>query len=79
MTQQCRYCGNLVTGNGIYCEAKNKELSESYTKHSNTCKMFEFNEIDAYDLNRRYKPRVRKEIRPDGQISMFDYMKGENK
>ena len=28
MKQYCRYCNNLVTGNGIYCCAKNKNIAE---------------------------------------------------
>lgn len=47
MKQYCRYCAYLVTGNGVYCEAKNKTLSENVAKHTNKCKLFEFNEIDA--------------------------------
>lgn len=58
MTQYCRYCSNLVTGNGIYCEAKQREFSESYCKSPNRCKLFEFNEMDAFDENRTYKPRI---------------------
>ena len=58
--QYCRYCVNLVTGNGIYCTALNKEKSEASTKAVNYCKHFEFCEIDAYDLKRKYKPKERK-------------------
>ena len=53
---QCRFCQWLVTGNGIYCEAKNEEKNERSTKRVNRCHEFEFNEIDAYDLNRKYVP-----------------------
>lgn len=57
MKQYCRYCNNLVTGNGIYCCEKQTVLSEAYTKTVNHCKDFEFNEVDAYDFNSVYKPR----------------------
>ena len=59
--QYCRYCNNLVTGNGIYCTEREKELSEAYTKTPNRCKFFEFNEIDAYGSDKPYKPRKIKE------------------
>ena len=58
MTQYCRYCNNLVTGNGTYCTVKEKELSDSYCKSTNHCKQFEFNPIDAYGENpNEYQPR----------------------
>lgn len=59
MTQYCRYCAYLVTGNGIACTAddQDRELSEEYTKRTNHCPKFEFNEIDSYDLSKRYTPR----------------------
>ena len=58
MKQYCRYCGYLVTGNGIYCTLKQKELSESYAKHTNKCKDFVFNEVDAFFENEKpYHPR----------------------
>lgn len=70
MAQYCRYCIELTTGNGIYCEAKNKELSEAYTKRSNHCKSFIFCQMDAYDETKRYKPRKIKA--PLNQISIED-------
>lgn len=69
MNQYCRYCNNLVTGNGTYCEAKEKEISDSAASRINHCKKFEFNEIDAYDITRRYKPR-RKPTHNYKQIQM---------
>ena len=48
MKQYCRYCAYLVTGNGTYCEAHEKELSDNYAKRANTCKDFSFCRIDAY-------------------------------
>lgn len=72
MKQYCRYCTYLVTGNGIYCEAKNKTLSESAAKHTNKCKLFELNEIDAFFETKGYKPRESKEATANGyeQITM---------
>ncbi len=70
MTQYCRYCSSLVTGNGIYCESRNMELGERYTKRPNRCPAFDFNEIDAYDLDRRYRPRRKKTKTDDGQLRL---------
>lgn len=57
MKQYCRYCNNLVTGNGTYCTTKNKEMSDSTAKSVNHCKEFEFNEIDAFGETNGYKPK----------------------
>ena len=61
MKQYCRYCTNLVTGNGIYCTAKNKEIKESTAKAVNHCKEFELNKMDAFFETDGYKPRKPKE------------------
>ena len=78
MKQYCRYCNNLVTGNGIYCTLKNKELSESFCKGTNNCKDFEFNELDAFGENEKpYTPRPvpEEDDEPlEGQIDMFGRM-----
>lgn len=78
MKQYCRYCNNLVTGNGIYCTALNKERSEASTKVVNYCKHFEYNEIDAYDLDHKYKPKRQiprdADDTIDGQMTIFDLM-----
>lgn len=61
MKQYCRYCNNLVTGNGTYCTAKNKEMRDSTAKSANHCKEFEFNEMDAFlkltDINREIQSK----------------------
>ena len=57
MKQYCRYCNNLVTGNGTYCTVKNKVIADSTAKSINHCKEFEFNEIDAFAETKGYKPR----------------------
>jgi len=74
MNQYCRYCNNLVTGNGTYCEAKEKEISDRAASRINHCKKFEFNEIDAYDIKRKYKPRENKNDKPKtfDTVSLFD-------
>lgn len=68
---QCRWCSNLTTGNGIYCGAKQKCLSESYTKRVNRCKLFEFCDIDAYSF-KVYKPRAIRSEEINGQMSFAE-------
>lgn len=58
-----------MTGNGIYCQAKKKTLSERATKRVNRCGDFDFNEIDAYDLESRYKERIRHSKQIQGQMT----------
>lgn len=56
--QYCRYCIHLVTGNGIWCEKRKREYSESYAKSTNNCGDFELNVIDAFFENDKgYQPR----------------------
>lgn len=81
MNQYCRYCVSLVTGNGIYCTELNKEKSEASTKVVNYCKHFEFCEIDAYDLDHKYTPRMKtardsENDQIEGQMTIFDLEKG---
>lgn len=64
MKQYCRYCNNLVTGNGTYCTAHNKEMRDSTAKSLNHCKEFEFNEMDAFFETDGYKPRNPKQSKP---------------
>lgn len=76
MKQYCRYCIGLVTGKGIYCTKLNKEKTEASTKVVNYCKHFEFCEIDAYDLDHKYKPKRQIPRNSDdeieGQLSIFE-------
>lgn len=56
--QRCRYCANLVVGNGIYCTKRKREYTEQYAKSTNNCGDFELNVIDAFFENERgYQPR----------------------
>lgn len=41
MKQYCRYCSHCCYGDAIYCEAKNKTMSENTAKSVNHCKDFE--------------------------------------
>lgn len=76
MKQYCRYCANLVTGNGTYCTHKNKEIADSTAKAVNKCKDFAFCAIDAFGETGGYKPRKKEERQQDTdqyrQISIFD-------
>lgn len=71
MKQYCRYCSNLIVGDSNYCDRKKKCMSDSVAKAVNTCKDFEFNPIDAFDLDKTYKPREPKKQQCDGQIKIF--------
>lgn len=64
MKQYCRYCVHLHTGNGIWCDEKQKELAESTAKSANNCKLFEFCEMDAFFETEGYKPRQSKARQP---------------
>lgn len=74
MRQYCRYCANFVTGNGDWCEELKKEVGESAARRPNKCRVFEFNEIDAFDLNRTYKPRGEgmRQSKTSEQPTLFD-------
>ena len=60
MTQYCRYCAHLMTGNGIWCEANEKEMTESQAKHTNKCREFDFVSMDAFDPDREYHPQPKR-------------------
>ena len=71
MKQYCRYCNHLHTGNGIWCDAKEKTMAESTAKNRNSCLLFEFNPIDAFFETEGYKPRKpgqKKQKDCDGQL-----------
>lgn len=70
MKQYCRYCASCVYGDVVWCSTKKKDISESSAKRPNKCAHFVFNEIDALDLNKKYKPRVKKE--PDNSPLLFE-------
>lgn len=71
MKQYCRYCAYLCTGNGTWCERKQKEISDNSAKTVNHCEQFLFCELDAYDITKKYKEREkRKEV--VNQPSLFE-------
>lgn len=65
MTQYCRYCAHFITGNGNWCEEFHINPTDGFAKRPNKCKRFMFCEIDAFDLDRTYKPRVPKKPEPE--------------
>lgn len=80
MKQYCRYCTNLVVGNGIYCTKRNRECSEQYAKSTNNCGDFELNVIDAFGENERgYQPREPKPQTDDRQITWSEVIDGNSK
>lgn len=74
MKQYCRYCCHCHYANCVYCDVKEKTMSERTAKAVNNCKDFLFNEIDVFyegDMNKVYKPREPKKKQCDGQIELF--------
>lgn len=58
MAQYCRYCGDCVVGDVVYCEAYEKEMTEKKAKRANKCRAFNLNPVDAFGENKRgYVPR----------------------
>ena len=70
MKQYCRYCVNCIYGDVVWCDELNKMMSESQAKTVNHCKHFVFNEIDVFDLDKKYKPRAEKPV--DNSPTLFD-------
>ena len=60
MKQYCRYCNHCINGDAVYCEVLKITMSEGKAKRVNNCNEFDFNVIDVFDLDKRYKPRPRK-------------------
>lgn len=75
MRQYCRYCANCIAQDDDFavCETLNKYLSKASARRTNTCKHFLFNEIDAFDLDKKYKPRAKAEKEEiKDEPSLFD-------
>ncbi len=70
MKQYCRYCANCTFGDCIYCNELNKCLTEEQAKRTNKCKSFEFNEIDVFDMNKKYDP-IKKKSKNINQEKLF--------
>lgn len=74
MAQYCRYCSYMVCGDANYCSVKGRCYSDKHVRHTNTCKQFDLNPIDALRINlNNYQPRP-KAPEPDGiQITWSEY------
>ena len=82
MKQYCRYCVHCHTGNGNWCDKKEREYSDSYFKRANNCKDFVFCEIDAFMENPNpYKPREaykkHEKAEPLDMVGMFEEVKDD--
>jgi len=60
--QYCRYCANavLIDEDIAYCEVKQHQRPKQLCVTPNKCKDFGFNEMDVFDIEKTYKPRVMK-------------------
>lgn len=72
MKQYCRYCAYAVQPmeGDVWCDELNKMMLEQSAKTVNHCKHFVFNEIDVFDLDKKYKPRAEKPV--DNSPTLFD-------
>ena len=83
MIQYCRYCCFLFTGNGIWCEKQDREISEAAAKSPNRCHNFAYTPIDAFrDGAKEYRARKPKKTgrdrQCDGQISLKEMEERKN-
>ena len=70
MKQYCRYCASLVNGDALYCDAKDKVLSESQIKRPNNCKEYAYCGFDENGFEHTPKEYKRK-VKVDN-IALFD-------
>lgn len=79
MARYCRYCNYMVCGDSNYCSVKGRCYSDKAIRHTNNCKDFDLNPIDAIRLNdKNYQPRPKKP-KPDGiQITIEELMSKED-
>ena len=58
MAQYCRYCNSMVCGDENYCRTRKRCYTNDHIRHTNSCKDFDLNPIDALRINEQgYKPR----------------------
>ena len=58
MKHKCRYCTNCIVGDAVYCELKDKTMSDTAAKRTNKCAEFEFNPMDAFCEKDYQEPRA---------------------
>lgn len=56
MTQYCRYCAHMFSGDANYCEVKERTFTDKQICRTNKCKHFEYNPIDSLTFE-VHKPR----------------------
>ena len=80
MAQFCRYCDHMLCGGRSqlgYCEIKNRLYTPDHLAHTNTCRHFAYNPIDALRRNPKgHTPK--KETVSHGQdkkqTTIWDYL-----
>ena len=58
MLQYCRYCASLVNGDALYCDKKDRVMTDKQIKRVNTCKDYRycgFNEDGFEHKMKEYK------------------------
>ena len=59
MKQYCRYCANANWYDDfVYCHIKKKLINKTTASATNKCRDFGFNEMDVFDIEKKYKPRT---------------------
>lgn len=71
MTQYCRYCSHMFSGDGNYCEVKEASFTDKQICSTNKCKDFEYNSIDSL-TGQEYKPRKSRTKLPQISIENAD-------
>lgn len=59
MKQKCRYCANCIVGDVMYCDLKDKTMSDAAAKRINKCAGVEFNSIDAFGVKDYQEPKAK--------------------
>ena len=67
---KCRYCTYSVAieKDSIWCNVKDTGKSGNQVTNINKCKDFVFNEIDVYNLEKKYIPRKKRQTKKYKQI-----------
>lgn len=71
MNKYCRYCSYCVAQDDDNAACIKNNVMVSKTSIRNNCKSFDFNEIDAFNLDKKYHPREHQKKQCDGQMSLF--------
>ena len=69
MRQYCRYCAELKNGDALYCEVKDRVLSDVQIKRANNCKCYVYCGFDENGFE--HKPRQYKRKNKKDESSLF--------